>query len=218
MSAWSIVIPSDNVQNLKSCVAQIGKTHPGLPMAALVIVSRDLKTLPAELRGARLVEDRSAYNFARRVNLGIVQAKTDVVIMGDDVEVQTDRAFDLLASEAPLRILAPSVKGRIGPWWQKESQDHADVPFVSFTCVYLPRGVYDIVGKLEEGFPGYGYEDTDYCVRARKAGLSCGVKGSVVVQHGVGIKSDFVVRHGTDLARLEAEAAQAFYRKHSRRG
>lgn len=214
MSPWNVVIPSDNLEHLKACIASMMKAHPAMKPEAIVVVSRDLKTLPGDLRGVRLVHDRTEFNFSRRVNIGVTHAAGDVVIMGDDVEVLTDGAFDRLASEAPLRILAPSVKGRIGPWWQKESQDHVDVPFVSFTAVYIPRGVYDIVGRLDETFPGYGYEDTDYCLRARKAGLSCGVKGSVVVAHGIGIKSDFIARHGARIQELEALAEKAFYRKH----
>lgn len=219
MSQWAVVIPSDNLQNVKLCIRRVEETHPGLDRSSILVVSRDLKTLPQDLRGVKLIPDPSTFNFSRRINLGFSNAGgRDIVILGDDVEVLTERAFDRLAGEAPLRILAPSVKGRIGPWWQKESQDHVDVPFVSFTAAYIPRGVYDIVGRLEEGFPGYGYEDTDYCLRARKAGLSCGVKGSVVVAHGLGIKSDFVSKHGSRMQDLESQAERAFYRKHQSRG
>jgi len=129
----------------------------------------------------------------------------------------TPYGFDLMAEEAPLRLLAASVEGRIGPWWQKAGENHAEVPFVSFTCLYIPRMVLDAVGPLEEGFPGYGYEDTDYCLRARRAGFSCGVSGRVLIEHSVKIKSAFVSTFPQNLVEMETAAREAFHEKWRRR-
>jgi GT2 family glycosyltransferase len=170
------------------------------------------------LKNLSFVNDQSNFIYARRVNLAIKAcAPADVVIMGDDVELMTPSGFDLLAEEAPLRLLAAAVRGRIGPWWQKEGQNHAEVPFVSFTCLYIPRMVLDAVGPLEEGFPGYGYEDTDYCLRARRAGFSCGVAGGVLIEHSVKIKSAFVSAFPQNLSDMEAAARAAFAEKWRRR-
>jgi len=166
--------------------------------------------------GYTIVQDNNpSFNFSRRVNLGFKASQDlDVVVMGDDVEVITPDAFEMMKQEAPLRVLAASARGRVGPWWQTEGQTHAEVPFVSFTCVYIPRMVYEIVGPLDEGFPGYGYEDTDYCLRARRRGLSCGVCGSVVIEHSMGIPSSFIESFGDKLPGMEVLARSAFTRKH----
>lgn len=176
--------------------------------------------------GITLVKDPvSDFSFARRANDGIARAHPDdVVLVGDDVEVVTHNAFDLMADEAPFRVLSASIDGRVGPWWQRvrsavdcprEAVPIAEVPFVSFVCVYLPRPLLDMIGPLEPGFPGYGYEDTDYCLRVRRAGFSCGVSG-VVVEHGIKVKSNFVEDHAVELSDMEQAARDAFIAKWSK--
>jgi hypothetical protein len=218
---WSVIVPSDCEASLSLSVDAVFKMHEGIDPRRIFVPSKALKAsgVAAEhLKGVSFVNDQSNFCYARRVNLAIKAcAPDDVVIMGDDVELMTKYGFDLMAEEAPLRLLAASVTGRIGPWWQKAGENHAEVPFVSFTCLYIPRMVLDAVGPLEEGFPGYGYEDTDYCLRARRAGFSCGVMGKVVIEHSVKIKSAFVSAFPQNLSELEAAARAAFQDKWRRR-
>lgn len=217
---WAVIIPSDCEVSLAVSVATLLKTHPGLGHKRIYVPSKELRasSVKEPLKNLSFLSDQSNFCYARRVNLAIQAcAPADVVIMGDDVEVMTPSGFDLLAEEAPLRLLAAAVRGRVGPWWQKEGQNHAEVPFVSFTCLYIPRMVLDAVGPLEEGFPGYGYEDTDYCLRARRAGFSCGVSGRVLIEHSVKIKSAFVTTYPQNLPDLEAAARMAFAEKWRRR-
>lgn len=218
---WSVVVPSDSEVSLSPSVESVLKAHPGIDSKRIYAVSKILKAAGVSkdnLKNISFVNDQSNFCYARRVNLAIrACAPDDVVIMGDDVELMTPFGFDLLAEEAPLRLLAASVEGRVGPWWQKVGQNHAEVPFVSFTCLYIPRMVLDAVGPLEEGFPGYGYEDTDYCLRARRAGFSCGVSGRVLIEHSVKIKSAFVSTFPQNLGEMEAAAREAFSAKYRRR-
>ena len=211
---WTAVIPSDSVENLEPCLQALVKAHPHCDEGDIVVVSRKIKE-PFVTPKFTLVRDPvEAFNFARRANFGILKAgKKDVVLMGDDVEVVTPNAFDLMMEEASFRILSASVRGRVGPWWQREGQNSAEVPFVSFICVYLPRPVLRIIGEFDEGFPGYGYEDTDYCVRAKRKGLSVGVCGRAVVEHGVRIKSSFMEAFKAELPGMEDAARRAFLQK-----
>lgn len=215
--SWKAVIPSDSADNLAKSVGLLLKAHEGLSLSRIIVVSRHLKEAPKGFEGLILVQDPvEAFNFARRANLGFAYAEEDdVVLMGDDVEVVTPGAFDLLAEEAPLRILSASIKGRVGPWWQKDGLSHPEVPFVSFIAVYLPRFVRRMTGTLDERLPGYGYEDTDYCFRARRKGLSIGVSGKAVVEHSVGIPSAFVEAYGAQLPSMEHAARKAFERKYA---
>lgn len=218
---WSVVVPSDSEASLSASVESVLKAHAGIDSKRIFVASKTLKASGVSkenLKNISFVNDQSNFCYARRVNLAIrACAPDDVVIMGDDVELMTPFGFDLLAEEAPLRLLAASVEGRVGPWWQKAGQNHAEVPFVSFTCLYIPRMVLDAVGPLEEGFPGYGYEDTDYCLRARRAGFSCGVSGRVLIEHSVKIKSAFVSGFPQNLGEMEAAAREAFAAKYRRR-
>jgi len=218
---WSVVVPSDSEASLSPSVESVLKAHPGMDSKRIYAVSKTLKASGVcreNLKNISFVNDQSNFCYARRVNLGIKAcAPNDVVLMGDDVELMTSFGFDLLSEEAPLRLLAASVDGRVGPWWQKAGENHAEVPFVSFTCLYIPRMVLEAVGPLEEGFPGYGYEDTDYCLRARRAGFSCGVSGRVLIEHSVKIKSAFVSTFPQNLVEMEAAAREAFAAKYRRR-
>lgn len=218
--SWAVVIPSDSEVSSDLSVAALLKAHPDMDRARIHIVTKAIDPSGARgaLKGVTFVRDLSEFSFARRVNAGVSACNgLDVIVMGDDVELLTDGGFDLLAGEGALRILSASVRGRIGPWWQGDGENHVEVPFLSFVCVYIPRIILDSVGPLDDGFPGYGYEDTDYCLRTRRAGFSCGVSGRVTVEHSVRIPSAFVSFHQKDIATMEATAKAAFSEKWKRR-
>lgn len=218
---WAVIVPSDSEKNLSASMAALFKAHPTLDSKRVFVPTNKLSPSSFTdelLKNLSFVHDPTNFCYARRVNLTIrACAPSDIIIMGDDVELMTPLGFDLLGEEAPLRLLAASVRGRVGPWWQREGQNHPEVPFVSFTCLYIPRMVLDAIGPLEEGFPGYGYEDTDYCVRARRAGFSCGVSGRVLIEHTVNIKSAFMSAFPENLNEMEAAARLAFTEKWRRR-
>lgn len=216
MPRWSVVIPSDSQDNLRLSAASVLQAHPKLSPSDILVLTRKLSAEDSRgfLRDLIYVRDpEEAFSFARRVNLGVGTVQGDVVVMGDDVEVVTRNAFDILSETATMRLLAPAVRGRVGPPWQRDGQEYPEVPFVSFICVYLSRMILKIVGPLEERFPGYGYEDTDYCLRARKAGLSIGIDGRVAVEHNVRIPSAFQAAYGAGLGHMEESARQAFVAK-----
>lgn len=47
----------------------------------------------------------------------------------------------------------------------------------------IPRRVYNAVGKFDERFVGYGYDDVDYCVRILHTGMQVGLTGVAQYQH-----------------------------------
>lgn len=213
--SWSVVIPSDRAESFVGAVRSVLETHEKLTLDRVVLVTGSIgkKDLPEDLGQVRIVEDERPFVFGRRVNMGFEETyPNDVVLMGDDVRVVEPGTFGLLKATAPLRIVAPAVEGRVGPPWQKKGQEWPIVPFISFTCLYIPRELYEIVGPIEEGFPGYGYEDTDYCIRVNRAGFSCGVSG-VWVTHSVDAPSHFVEKYDDKIVGMEEEARNAFYRK-----
>lgn len=219
-TSWSVVIPSDALDHIKKSIPTLLSAHDNLDPKDVVVVSRSLsQDAWSQLKQVTFVRDpEETFNFARRVNLGFQAAEDrDVVVMGDDVEVIHQDSFERLREEAPLRILSPAIRGRVGPWWQKDGSSFAEVPFLSFVCVYIPRMVYEIVGPLDEGFPGYGYEDTDYCIRARRKGLSCGVSAHAVVGHNQNIPSTFLETYREEMSDLERMAREVFAKKYTER-
>lgn len=57
-----------------------------------------------------------------------------------------------------------------------------DVPIVTFACVMIPRAVYGELGGLDESFLT-GYEDCDFCMRAREAGYRVTYTPSSTICH-----------------------------------
>lgn len=211
---WSVVIPSDRIESLRMSVRSALSMHANLRLSDVVVVTREIENseIGDELSGLTWIrDDEEKFNFARRINLGFDHVgDRDLIVMCDDVEVLTRDAFDIIGAESDIRIVAPSVKGRVGPYWQSEAQNWPEVPFVSFICVYLSAAVRQTVGRLDESIIGYGYEDTEYCFRARRMGFSCGVSGKVTIEHTIRIKSNFVEKHGEELPSLSQTARKTF--------
>lgn len=53
---------------------------------------------------------------------------------------------------------------------------------VTFACALMRREMIEKIGLLDENF-NMGYEDTDYCMRARKSGFSVLYNGKVCLEH-----------------------------------
>ena len=56
------------------------------------------------------------------------------------------------------------------------------VESIAFALAYIRRDCIDAIGVLDESFHSY-FEDTDYCLRAARAGLDTVVCGAVTLQH-----------------------------------
>lgn len=57
-----------------------------------------------------------------------------------------------------------------------------DVSGIVFACAYIRREVVEAIGGLSESFRSY-FEDTDYCLRAARAGFRTVVCGGVTLVH-----------------------------------
>jgi GT2 family glycosyltransferase len=145
--------------------------------------------------------------FSRSVNLGFnfLQEK-DCFLMNDDVaivEPNSIRQCAAIACAGPnIGILAPMVDGGVGNPYQDanrinqlwpEDKYHLDLPgrtsmslAVCFVAVYLKRKMIREVGPMDEDFTGYGFDDNDYCIRARRKNWRTTITRLVCVRHGTG--------------------------------
>ena len=57
---------------------------------------------------------------------------------------------------------------------------------ICFPCVYVNREMIDEIGGLDESFTEYGFDDDDYCFRAREAGWKTMITSSLRIKHGSG--------------------------------
>jgi GT2 family glycosyltransferase len=212
---WSVVIPTNSPKRLGRAVRSIVKAH-GTPD---IIVIDDCE-IPIRDSLVRTVPGIKPFIFSRNVNFGIVAAGTDdVIVMGDDVEVLTTGAFDILRDVAMANpnaaVISAGINGpvanqdqRIRPLPSKRRTFNA----LAFICVYMPRAWIEKVGLFDERFTGYGFEDTDWCQRAINAGGSLFIDDHARVNHNdVGMESAY--RSKPDIIEKAEKSKKIFLEK-----
>ena len=188
-SKWSVIIPSRSDTKTLACVESLRSIQPAMHASQIVIVSDGLsKQTRKALGGVTWVKGKRPFVFAEAINAGAVAAgDADLLIVGDDVRFCTPGMVNRLRAQPEgAAAVAPSVIGVCG----QSAQRHGEVAFVSgrstsvswlaFICVYIPRRAWDAIGPLDERFVGYGYDDTDWCLRSREYGPLLIDHGSVV--------------------------------------
>lgn len=198
---WSVVIPSARASNLVRSVGALLQAHPGLDPSRIVVVDDGARAEAERLlpSGIQWVEGAKPFVWSRNVNRGIAVTTGDpMLIMGDDVEVLTEGAFDRLAAvleEIPeLGALSTAVEGVVGnprQHWMPTGGLQIEGSWLAFVCVMLSRAAWEAAGPLDEAFDGYGCDDVDYSWRLRERGFRLGVLHSTVVRHDGSIPSTF---------------------------
>lgn len=145
--------------------------------------------------------------FSRNVNIGLAAlGDKDVWFMNDDVLLVENETIRTCAAEAALYpnvgMVAPMIDGGVGNpfqdfnriedlWpagkWHLDltGRKSTDLP-ICFIAVFLKRAMLKEVGPMDESFTGYGYDDNDYCLRARRKNWRTTVTRLTHVQHGTG--------------------------------
>lgn len=187
--SFSIIIPSRKAENLVPCVEAILRNEPELSPEKIIVIDDGAKAGAEDrLPGLTWITGVAPFIFARNVNLGILFAKDDVILLNDDAQLQTMLGFTKMseASEG-WGIVAPRTNVSGNP---NQMRQHTDCAVweehkraVPFLCVYIPRATINTVGLLDEQFIGYGGEDSDYCHRTRLEGLKLGISGGCFVDH-----------------------------------
>ena len=184
--SWTVVIPSKDPGKVRGCIDSLLCAQPDIKPEQIVVVSDGLPLrLRWELRGVRWVRGTRPFVFARAINAGAEAAdpESDIVILGDDVRIDTVGAFDKLALESVgAAAVAPVVSGVCGQVAQRTTSPSPRADWLTFICAYIPREAWNAIGPLDERFVGYGYDDVDWCLRASKHG-PCVVSTSVSVTH-----------------------------------
>lgn len=107
-------------------------------------------------------------------------AQEDVAVVGTRMVDQTGRINHLGAYMQPVTIVGQQMGGNerdIG-----QGRGTREVEAVIFALAYLTRAGLDRLGPLDEGLFAY-YEDSDYCLRARRAGMRVIYRGDVSPVH-----------------------------------
>ncbi|MDQ6799191.1 MAG: glycosyltransferase [Actinomycetota bacterium] len=184
-----------------------------------------------------VVENGANLGFSRGCNRGIVRAGADedVVLLNNDVVITQadwlerlqDAAFETPdAGVVGTRLVDET--GRVAHtgtymppttlWGQQmggleldigQCRRRRPVEGVVFALVYLRRECIDKIGGLDEDFFAY-YEDTDYCIRASRAGFEVRYAGDVCSVHSSSITTR---ENKVDFWSLFDQSARTFGRK-----
>jgi GT2 family glycosyltransferase len=132
--------------------------------------------------------------FSRNANIGIHAAKTDVLLVNDDVRLCREKSIRDLRSIAyqhgRVGILSPQFIGYSGNVLQRNIKELSGTTptdsFIAFICVYIKRKVFESVGYFDDHTfdGGYGGEDVDFGIRTMKAGFDVAITPEVVMRHG----------------------------------
>lgn len=219
---FAVIIPSRTRENLLACIASV---YAHESPSRIIVVDDGVNWQNVEIFRPQhegeltVIPGKKPFVFARNVNLGIREAgDLDVVLLNDDALLQTPGGFTLLektSREHPDYGLIAACSTNVGNERQRP-QGHFRLTheprMACFTCVYIPRSTINQVGFLDEDFTGYGFEDDDYCLRIRRAGLKIGIHDGVYVDHSRELKSTF--RGDAYPHAGFAHNAEVFRRKH----
>lgn len=176
-----------------------------------------------------IVKNKKNFGFARGCNIGFKLAlkmgAQNIVNLNPDLDYSTDFIKELNQNKAD--IIMPILKTKIG---KKTVYDYGgkinwvlgrayhlqslktNNPFTSISCDYLSGGailirknVFEKIGFFDERFFIY-YEDADYSLRAKQAGLKLFLDTKVVIEHKLEI-----VKNTGNIQKMKYNLASNFY-------
>jgi GT2 family glycosyltransferase len=198
-----------------------------------------LEAVAAAFPEVELLANGANLGFAAGMNAGIgraIAAGADYVFVANNDTTLDPALLSLLVGAARARgadLAAPAIYYFAEPrriWWlggrlrplllevrRYEAPPCGDAPFaVDFVTgcgMLISRRCLERVGRFDERFFMY-YEDSDYCLRVRRAGLRAIVEPRAAMYHKVAVSSG-----GSDSPSeryLMARSSLQFFRKHAR--
>lgn len=159
--------------------------------------------LRKEFPSATIIANETNLGFAGGNNVGISYSLKNgadyILLLNNDTAVEKDFLSELIAkaeTERKIGLLEPKIcyySERDTIWFAggkvsrlKISGTHVglnkkddgkfdvmkEVDYLTGCCLLIKRSVFENIGKLSEDYFLY-YEDTDFCLRAKKAGFKC---------------------------------------------
>jgi len=206
MNPYGIVILSKYPEYARNLIESIRK-HSKYWQRIIVVRDGHEETFddPGWYGDCFYVDAEKPFIYAKNANCGIKILvgdilPHDVILLNDDMEVVEDDFFAKLHQRAyeweRCGLISPLIDGGVGNSWQsfsrvRELRSSLSNIFgsqltVCFPCVYIKRELIDKIGLLDETFTGYGFDDDDYCMRARAEGFWTMICSDLVIKHGAG--------------------------------
>jgi GT2 family glycosyltransferase len=233
--------PADTLECLETLAAQ---TYSNLRLLVVDNGSTDdsVSRIQTEFPQVELVVSAENRGFAAGANLGLrqaLEAGADLIfLVNNDTWIDAEAVAHLVTHAQPgVGILSPliyyaeeqtciwSAGGRVHPWTLEKHGDHRGQidtgqwtepvarDFVTGCGMLLTRQLLEQVGLFDESFFMY-YEDSDLCLRAKKAGFGISLVPAAKMWHKVARSSG-----GSDSADERywmARSSVLFFCKHAR--
>lgn len=214
-----IILTWNGLDYTKKCMESLKKSAVSFGADVYVVDNGSMDDTVAylkELDWIKLIQNEENLGFVRGNNVAINQINEgDIILLNNDIIITQDDWIEKLQKTAYKDEKTGVVGCRlinergeflhagtyIYPetyWGQQigggqrnigQYQDDREVQGVVFACAYIKREVVDAIGGLNEHFFSY-FEDTDYCLAAKKAGFKIVCCGSVTLIHYQNVSTD----------------------------
>lgn len=208
-----VILTWNGLKLTRRCLDSLRLNALPAHVQVIVVDNGSTDKTPNYVRGlprVTLIENGENLGYAKAVNIGIqaADADADIVLLNNDVELMELDWLERLTATAhaapDVGVLGVKIVRDDGTlqhcgaylpvdtmWGQQLGGGEVDIgqypgvrecESVVFACVYIKRSTIDQVGLLSEDFFAY-FEDTDYCLRAKLAGLKVAMCGDIRVKH-----------------------------------
>ena len=205
MKKYSILTLSKFHDQLERLLNSTLAAQPNISLDDIYVVDDGLpEEFKEKWRGVNFIQGEQPFIFARNFNIGIkaIPIDRDLFFIGDDAMLLTQNGIDRLSeaaySNSKVGMVAPSVFGAVGNFYQKFGvlqnptcrEELCGLKFyhsaLIFIAVYLKRELIGVVGDIPESLVGYGFEDNYYAMQMEKCHYTWMIDPSVTVFHGWG--------------------------------
>lgn len=168
--------------------------------------------------GVWLLDNHCEFNYATLCNYGLrfcfqYDSIKYGVILNSDVVLEPywlSNMINTLECNAKVGIVGPSSNRAIPEQENCPRDTFKIVDRVFGHCMLFRREVFDQIGGFDERFVGGGYEDADFCRRAKEARWLTAITGHTYVHHFYGMARRFQ-KNGLKLTR---DNKKRFQEKH----
>ena len=187
---FSVVILSENADNLIPCVRAVMANEPDLPPDRIIVVDDGARAVAeSKLPGIRWVSGEKPFNFARNANLGVAKSTGTIILLNDDALLLTPGGFSSMcraaAGNPEFGVISATTNLASNPAQHPRGMGLREDTNVAFVCALIPREAWESIGVLDERYClDYGVEDRDYCHRIALAGMKVGISDDCFVDHG----------------------------------
>ena len=214
-----IIVNFNNGKDIVLCLKSLIKAYPKINIIVVDNGSTDMSLQRIGLwkyRYMKVIRNKENLGFTKGMNKGIKLAlkkgAENILLLNPDTEVSFGFLEPLLANKA--EIVSPVIKfkrkgecvydfggrvnfliGRTTHLEKNNVNAHlSSIDYVSGCCMLIRRKVFEKIGLLDERYFLF-FEDSDFCLRAKRAGFKVALESKSVIVHKLSEGKDKSLRY-----------------------